>query len=576
MAEPVVHLATAGPARRLLARRGLSLPDLRAPGLRHVVVPGGWLPGVPRGALRWERLLRDQSEAPAPAPRDPDATALVVFTSGTTTAPRAVTHTRSTLSAGLHALLGRLGLRTDDVVHTDQMMLGLPVLVAGATWSFAPLGADGATFARTAARRAASVGYAVPATLAAAAATGALPATLRLLALGGAPVTPAVVRRLQVALPGARVLAVYGLTEALPVATVDGAELLDHATRPGAGLLLGHPVPGTGVEVDDTGQLHVAGPQVSPGYLGQPPSAPSGRVATGDLVELLPDGRLELRGRVKDMLLRGVTNIYPALVEPLLETLPGVAAAAMVGLPDPITADEVVVLVVVPAAGATAGARRRRPPGACPPCSTPPGCPTTCWPWTGCPPPGGRARWTRTHCARRSGPRWRVLGEGGRHRGERLRRGRRRRGTGAGRARRDRLRATPPSGPPAPRRRLPHLGPGRRTTRRSPAGMGEVCVVLHCAAAVDDWLPVQRQRPVTVGGTRAALSTWPGARFVHVSSASVYPPWRRGGHRARRPGADACRSVRPGEGRGRAGRGGGGPGRPGHARAAPARRLRAR
>ena len=224
MAEPVVHLATAGPARRLLARRGLSLPDLRAPGLRHVVVPGGWLPGVPRGALRWERLLREPAEAPAPAPRDPDATALVVFTSGTTTAPRAVTHTRSTLSAGLHALLGRLGLRTDDVVHTDQMMLGLPVLVAGATWSFAPLGADGATFARTAARRSASVGYAVPATLAAAAATGALPATLRLVALGGAPVTPAVVHRLQVALPGARVLAVYGLTEALPVATADGAD----------------------------------------------------------------------------------------------------------------------------------------------------------------------------------------------------------------------------------------------------------------------------------------------------------------------------------------------------------------
>ncbi len=349
MAEPVVHLATSGPLRGLAARRGLSLPDLRAPGLRHVVVPGGWLPGVPSGAVGWKRLLRGVV-ADAPPPTDPDARALVVFTSGTTASPRAVTHSRATLAAGLHALLPRLGLRPDDVVHTDQMMLGLPVLVAGATWSFAPLGADGPTFARTAAERSATVGYAVPATLDAAAASGALPASLRLLATGGAPVTAAVVRRLVVAVPGVRVVGVYGLTEALPVATVEGDELLAHARVPRAGLLLGRPVPGTTVEVDDDGQLLVAGPQVSPGYLGEEPLT---RVATGDLVRVLPGGRLELRGRAKDMLLRGVTNIYPALIEPLVETIPGVAAASVVGLPDPVTADEQVVLVVVPAPGAS-------------------------------------------------------------------------------------------------------------------------------------------------------------------------------------------------------------------------------
>lgn len=361
MAEPLVHLATTGPLRRLVVRRGLALPDLRAPGLRHVVVPGGWLPGVPRDALRWRTLLREQVAVDPPAPR-PDAPALVVFTSGTTAAPRAVVHTRSTLSAGLHALLPRLGLRPDDVVHTDQMMLGLPVLVAGATWSFSPLGADGATFARTAAERSATVGYAVPATLATAASSGALPRSLRLLVMGGAPVTAALVERVRTAAPGARVVGVYGLTEALPVATVEGDELLAHSQVPRAGLLLGRPVPGTELGTDETGQLLVAGPQVSPGYLGGPPTR---QVATGDLVRRLPGGRLELRGRAKDMLLRGVTNIYPALVEPLVEALPGVAAAAMVGLPDPVTSDEQVVLVLVAADGGPSSladdVRRRLP-----------------------------------------------------------------------------------------------------------------------------------------------------------------------------------------------------------------------
>jgi nucleoside-diphosphate-sugar epimerase len=60
------------------------------------------------------------------------------------------------------------------------------------------------------------------------------------------------------------------------------------------------------------------------------------------------------------------------------------------------------------------------------------------------------------------------------------------------------------------------------------ASPGPADVVLHCAAAVDDWAPVEQQRRVTVDGTRAALSTWPNARFVHLSSASVYPAWGDG------------------------------------------------
>lgn len=50
-----------------------------------------------------------------------------------------------------------------------------------------------------------------------------------------------------------------------------------------------------------------------------------------------------------------------------------------------------------------------------------------------------------------------------------------------------------------------------------------VDVVLHAAAHVDEWDPWAVHRAVTVGGTRAVLSTWPTARVVLVSSCSVYP-----------------------------------------------------
>ncbi|GLY50394.1 NAD-dependent epimerase/dehydratase family protein [Lentzea sp. NBRC 102530] len=53
-----------------------------------------------------------------------------------------------------------------------------------------------------------------------------------------------------------------------------------------------------------------------------------------------------------------------------------------------------------------------------------------------------------------------------------------------------------------------------------------VDAVVHCAAAVTDWGSGARIRRVNVAGTRNVLETFPGARFVHMSSASVYDPFR--------------------------------------------------
>ncbi|MFC7646648.1 hypothetical protein ACFQX6_43415 [Streptosporangium lutulentum] len=63
------------------------------------------------------------------------------------------------------------------------------------------------------------------------------------------------------------------------------------------------------------------------------------------------------------MILRDGVNIYPGLYEPAIAALPGVAEAAIVGLPDPVTGDEEVVLAVVPTGDYDEGSLRRAVPG---------------------------------------------------------------------------------------------------------------------------------------------------------------------------------------------------------------------
>lgn len=334
-----------GPLRSLARRRGLLLPDLANPlpghPVRHLYT-GPWLPGVPRGSLRLSRILRSRREGQETGREaygtNPDQPAAVIFTSGTTARPRGVVHTRRSLAAGLEMFRSAFPLGPGDVVHTDQLMLGLPALLAGATWSL-PGGGDLA--AELAARRATHT-FAVPVHLdRLLRETPRLPGTLRYLLLGAAPAPPGVLRRAIEA--GPEILSVYAMTEALPIAIASAEEKLAQA----GGDLLGVPLPGVGVRIAEDGELFVSGPHLAQRYLGEEPLR---EIATGDLVRLEGD-RLVLLGRKKDMILRDGVNIYPGLYESGVAALPGVAEAAIVGLPDPETGDEEVVLAVVPSDG---------------------------------------------------------------------------------------------------------------------------------------------------------------------------------------------------------------------------------
>ncbi|TCO60531.1 class I adenylate-forming enzyme family protein [Actinocrispum wychmicini] len=346
------------PARAYVRRRGLLLPDLSALPVRHIY-SGRWLPGVPRGA----RPLRKIVGPSLPDEPDPDAPAVVIFTSGTTARPRAVVHTLRSLSAGLGMLRQRCALEPGDIVHTDQLMLGLPALAGGACWSLPGTPLDPARFVDQMRQRHVTHAFLVPGDAARVLDVTPKWPDLRGVLLGAAPVVPALLRRIQAAAPGAEVLSIYGMTEAAPLAFATAEEKLAH---PGPGDLLGTPPDGVRITVVDD-ELVVQAPHVCPHYLGEPSLT---KLHTGDLGRI-DDGRVIMLGRRKDMLIRGEHNIYPGLYEPMVTAIPGVREALLVGIPDEQTGDEEVVLAVVLEPDASLSPVKRRLPEVIPPSAFP-------------------------------------------------------------------------------------------------------------------------------------------------------------------------------------------------------------
>ncbi|CAN5230944.1 class I adenylate-forming enzyme family protein [soil metagenome] len=334
-AESLLYAASTGPLRRLARSRGLELPDYGTvvPDARHLYA-GAWLPGVPRNSVALRRL----SGPPGPV-STPTAEALIIFTSGTTSHPKAVVHSRASLGTGLDDFARHIGFVPGERVLTDQLMVGIPALIAGAHWVLPPAGADpGARPDKyLPLLRDADVLFAVPAALDALLRAGIRPPHLRMLLVGGAPVLRPLLERVRAQLPGTGIRAIYGMTEILPVAIADGDEKL---AFDGPGDYVGELMSAIDARIDE-GELVVAGEGLG-SYLGEPPLA---ELRTGDLARI-EHGRVILGGRSKDMFIRGTTNVYPGLYEPVIAGIPGVREAALVGVADEIGDDQLVLVIV--------------------------------------------------------------------------------------------------------------------------------------------------------------------------------------------------------------------------------------
>jgi len=183
---------------------------------------------------------------------------------------------------------------------------------------------------------------------------------VRLAAYGGAPMDPDTIRTLRELLPGVELHNCYGLTECSSLGTVLPApEVLTRADS------VGLPVPGTEAEVRDEagarlppgrpGELHLRGPHIVQGYHRAPEKTRAalsdGWLRTGDVARMDADGFVYILDRAKDMINRGGEKIYGLEVENVLYAYPGIAEAAVAGVPH-VVFGEVPVAFVVPLPGA--------------------------------------------------------------------------------------------------------------------------------------------------------------------------------------------------------------------------------
>ena len=174
---------------------------------------------------------------------------------------------------------------------------------------------------------------------------------LDLMVYGSAPMPVELLRRAMDAF-GCDFAQAYGMTECGAVATILAPE--DHhralADRPDLLASAGRAVMGTSVKIDTLGEILVSGPQLMSGYWRLPDASRTalhgGWLRTGDAGYLDDDGFLFISDRVKDMIISGGENIYPREIEDVLFTLPGVADAAVIGVPSERWGESPVAVVV--------------------------------------------------------------------------------------------------------------------------------------------------------------------------------------------------------------------------------------
>ncbi|MDX3523645.1 long-chain fatty acid--CoA ligase [Streptomyces scabiei] len=300
-----------------------------------------------------------------------DDLAALMYTSGTTGRPKGVMLTHGNLWWNAVNVDAVVDTRADDVnlalaplFHIGGLnAFTLRTLVRGGTVVLRRA-FDPAQCLRDLVDHRVNTFFAVPAMYAALARTPGFAdadlGALRSAVVAGAPVPSQLIRDYGEA--GLLLQQAWGLTETAPFATYLPARLtLEKAGSAGVAMpyteiRLTHPGTGAGIDGPDTqGEICVRGPNVTAGYWDNPDATRSavddmGWFHTGDIAYRDKDGHYYIVDRLKDMIISGGENVYPAEVERVLVEYPGVLEAAVVGVPD-AKWGETVLAVVSCAAG---------------------------------------------------------------------------------------------------------------------------------------------------------------------------------------------------------------------------------
>ena len=297
---------------------------------------------------------------------DPDDTAFIIFTSGTTSLPKAVQLSRSALMFDVRGFTEVLGEAMGSTVLCGAPLFHiLGLLIANAYL------AHGGTVVLPNNNKAATISsaiatYGVTDMVAVGAIYIALEdhetfeqevsPNLKLCMVAGGMSTPVQMMRMELNFAHATFINMYGLSESAPLTMVSPSDLVEQRAR-----TVGRAVNGVTLRITDTngnelpvgevGEVWAQSPGLTNGYFGLPdedqPFDANKWLHTGDLGFVDKDGYLHLSGRSKELIIRGGENIMPSEIEGELLKVQNIADAKVMGAPNPVLGETVEACVTL-------------------------------------------------------------------------------------------------------------------------------------------------------------------------------------------------------------------------------------